>query len=52
MTYLEDGLRVPNGLAERPLAEAALDRAARAIAPLIRRGVRVEWLVADRLVCA
>ncbi|TDU67051.1 hypothetical protein [Streptomyces sp. KS 21] len=94
MTYIEDGLRVRNGFAEGPLADAALDRGARArrlldelqerpetmtdaelrdgvsralryfirrqphadqvygIARQIRRGVRVEWLVADRLVCA
>ncbi|MGW0365888.1 hypothetical protein [Streptomyces sp. NPDC002990] len=30
MTYIEDGLRVRNGLAEGPLADAALDRGARA----------------------
>ena len=94
MTYIEDGLRVRNGFAEGRLADAALDRAARAgqlldelqerpeamadaelrdgvsralrrytrrqphadqvygIAQQIRRGVRVEWLVTDRLVCA
>lgn len=94
MTYIEDGLHVRNGFAEGPLADAALDRAARAgqlldelqerpetmtdaelrdgvsralkrytrrqphadqvygIAQQIRRGVRVEWLVTDRLVCA
>ncbi|MEU9236124.1 hypothetical protein [Streptomyces subrutilus] len=94
MTYIEDGLRVRNGLAEGPLADAALDRAARArrlldelqerpetmtdaelrdgvsralryfmqghphadqvygIAQQIRCGVRVAWLVADRLVRA
>ncbi|MFD4247687.1 hypothetical protein ACFWP3_39810 [Streptomyces sp. NPDC058525] len=94
MTYIEDGLCVRNGFAEGPLADAALDRAARAgqlldklqerpetmtdaelrdgvnralrcfmqrqphadqvfgIAQQIRCGVRVDWLVADRLVCA
>ncbi|MET9324618.1 hypothetical protein ABZX75_31330 [Streptomyces sp. NPDC003038] len=93
MMYIEDGLRAER-LRERRLADAALDRGARArrlldelqerpetmtdaelrdgvsralryfmqrqpqadqvygIARLIRRGVRIEWLVADRLVCA
>ncbi|WP_274919423.1 hypothetical protein [Streptomyces sp. WZ-12] len=94
MTFIEPGLRVRNGFAEGPLADAALSRAARAgqlldelqrqaptmtdgqlrdgvyralrrftqdwpstcqvdsITALIRRGVRIEWPVTDRLACA
>ncbi|MFD3651615.1 hypothetical protein ACFWVT_08020 [Streptomyces cyaneofuscatus] len=94
MTFIEPGLRVRNGFAEGPLADAALSRAARAgrhlddlqeqapamtdgqlrdgvhsalrrysqaqpptcqvdsITALIRRGVRIDWPVPDRLPCA